>query len=397
VSLGTVFNKMNKLKVRLSTPTVNNSETNALKKIFNNSWLGYGPNVVKFEKAWSKYFKVKHSVGVNSCTAALHLSLAVNNFKKNKKVLVPAMTFSASAAAILYCGLTPVFVDIDPKTLVISFEDLKKKYSKDCVALIAVHFNGQPCEMEKIVPWAKKNKLTVIEDCAQTCGGDYKGKKLGTWGDFGCFSFQEIKIMTTGGDGGMISTNKTKYIKDLKALSYHGWDQDPWDRHKKSLNSKKKIKHWNYSITKLGFKYNMTDLMASIGLEQLKKLNNFNKSRERIIKSYISSLKDFKNLKPAFPYKFNKSSYWMFAINCRKRDDLINYLKLKGISTTVYIKPLPLHPLYRKYKDNISNSLRIWKNLVTLPTYPNMSKSQLQYVIKHLKIFDKKYLQLKIN
>ena len=157
--MGTVFNKMNKLKVRLSTPTVNNSETNALKKIFNNSWLGYGPNVVKFEKAWSKYFKVKHSVGVNSCTAALHLSLAVNNFKKNKKVLVPAMTFSASAAAILYCGLTPVFVDIDPKTLVISFEDLKKKYSKDCVALIAVHFNGQPCEMEKIIPWAKKKKF----------------------------------------------------------------------------------------------------------------------------------------------------------------------------------------------------------------------------------------------
>ena len=110
--MGTVFNKMNKLKVRLSTPTVNNRETNALKKIFNNSWLGYGPNVVKFEKVWSKYFKVKHSVGVNSCTAALHLSLAVNNFKKNKKVLVPAMTFSASAAAILYCGLTPVFVDI---------------------------------------------------------------------------------------------------------------------------------------------------------------------------------------------------------------------------------------------------------------------------------------------
>ena len=232
---------MKNLKVRLSTPTVNHKELNKIKDIFKNSWLGYGPNVGKFENLWSKYFKVKHSVGVNSCTAALHLSLAVNNFKKGKKVLVPAMTFSASAASVLYCGLEPVFVDIDPKTLVMSFEDLQKKYTKDCVALIAVHFNGQPCEMEKIVPWARKKKLITIEDCAQTCGGDYKGKKLGTWGDFGCFSFQEIKIMTSGGDGGMISTNKSKFIKDLKTLSYHGWDQDPLVRHKKVLKEIKKL------------------------------------------------------------------------------------------------------------------------------------------------------------
>jgi len=147
---------MKNLKVRLSTPTVNHLELKEIKKIFNNSWLGYGPKVGKFEKAWCNYFDVKHSIGVNSCTAALHLSLAVNKFKKNKKVLVPAMTFSASAASVLYCGLKPIFVDIDPKTLVMSFEDLKKKYTKDCVAVIAVHFNGQPCEMEKIVPWAKK-------------------------------------------------------------------------------------------------------------------------------------------------------------------------------------------------------------------------------------------------
>ncbi len=382
---------MNKLKVRLSTPTVDNKELNKIKKIFNNYWLGYGPNVSKFEKKWSDYFKVKHSLGVNSCTAALHLSLAVNKFKKNKKVLVPAMTFSASAASILYCGLKPVFVDIDPKTLVMSFEDLKNKYSKECVAVIAVHFNGQPCEMEKIVPWAKKNKLVVIEDCAQTCGGDYKGKKLGTWGDYGCFSFQEIKIMTTGGDGGMISTNNSKAIKDLKTLSYHGWDQDPWERHKKSLDNQKKLKHWDYSITKLGFKYNMTDLMASIGIEQLKKLKYFNRSREKIIKEYIKSLKNCKNLRPAFPYKFKNSSYWMFTIKCSKRDSLIGYLKSKGISTTVYIKPLPLHPLYKKYNQKIKNSLSEWKNLVTIPTYPNMSTNQLQYVIRNLIKFDRDY------
>ena len=151
---------MKKLKkIRLSTPTVNQLEITEIKKVFKNSWLGLGPVTSKFEKAWSRYFGSKYSIGLNSCTAALHISLAVNNFKKNKKVLVPAMTFSASAASILYCNLKPVFVDIDPKTLIMSFDDLKKKYSKDCVAVIAVHFNGQPCEMEKIVPWAKKKRI----------------------------------------------------------------------------------------------------------------------------------------------------------------------------------------------------------------------------------------------
>jgi perosamine synthetase len=380
---------MNKLQVRLSTPTVNHLELRQIKKLFDRSWLGYGPNVGKFEKAWSKFFKVKHSIALNSCTAALHLALAVNNFKKKKKVLVPAMTFSASAASILYCDLEPVFVDIDPKTLVMSVDDLKKKYSKDCVAVITVHFNGQPCEMEKIVPWARKKKLIVIEDCAQTCGGDYKGKKLGTWGDFGCFSFQEIKIMTSGGDGGMIVTNSNKFSKDLKILSYHGWDQDPFERHKKSLKGNKNIKHWNYSITKLGFKYNMTDLMASIGLVQLKKLKYFNKTRLKIIKTYTKKLKDSKNFYPAFPYTFKDSSYWMFTLRCKKRDKLINYLKSKKIATTVYIKPLPLHPLYKGFKSKIKNSLNIWRELLTIPTYPNMTNNQLLYVVKNLKKFDK--------
>lgn len=382
---------MKNLKVRLSTPTVDNRELIEIKKIFKNSWLGYGPKVREFEAAWSKYFNVGHSIALNSCTAALHLSLAVNNFKKNKKVLVPAMTFSASAASVLYCGLSPVFVDIDPKTLVMCFEDIKKKYTKDCVAIIAVHFNGQPCEMEKIVPWARKKKMIVIEDCAQTCGGDYKGKKLGTWGDFGCFSFQEIKIMTSGGDGGMITTNKKEIVKNLKTLSYHGWDQDPLERHKKSLIKNKKIKHWNYSITQLGFKYNMTDLMATIGIEQLKKLKFFNNKRSQIIKKYISALKNCKNLTPAFPYKFRNSSYWMFTLKCNKRDQLIDFLKSKKIATTVYIKPLPLHPLYKKYKHEIKNSIKTWKDLVTIPTYPNMTDSQFNYVVKHLKEFDKNF------
>ena len=258
-----------KKNIRLFKPSLGNEEITEIKKIFKRSWIGYGPQVKKFENSWSKYIGIKYSVGVTSCSAALHIALASKKFKKRKKVLIPAMTFTATAAAALYNDLEPVFVDINEYDLNINFEDLKKKYSKDCVAVIPVHVGGHPCEMEKIVPWAKKKKLLVIEDCAHTAGGIYKKKMLGTWGDISCFSFEEKKMLTTG-DGGMICTNNKSLASKFRVLSFHGWNKDSWLRHKKGLNKNLNEKHWYYQIKELGFKYNMNDLMAAIGLAQLK-------------------------------------------------------------------------------------------------------------------------------
>ena len=375
--------------IRLFKPSIGNEEINSIKKVFKKSWLGYGPRVNEFEKKWSKFINSKYSVGVNSCTAALHVSLKVNNFKKSKKVLVPAITFSATAAAVLYCDLIPVFVDVNKDTLVIDFEDLKKKYTKDCVAVIPVHLGGNPCEMEKIMPWARKKKITVIEDCAETAGGTYKGKKLGTWGDFGCFSFEEKKIMTTG-DGGMICTNDKEKYKKIKKVSFHGWNKDPWSKHKNTI--KKNLKEsWKYSIDTLGFKYNMNDLMASIGLVQLKKLKFFNRKREKILKKYIEGIKNCKNIKLGFEYELKNSSYWLFVIRCKKRDQLIDYLKMKGISSSVHFEPLPLQPLYKKYKSTIPNAKKVWLEIISLPLFTDLNLSQINYIIKIIKKFDKDY------
>jgi len=377
------------MKIRLFKPKIGKLELLEIKKVFKKSWLGYGEKVQLFEDKWSKFIDSKYSIALNSCTAALHLSLAVNNFKKNKKVLVPAITFSATAAAALYCDLIPVFVDVNRDTLVMDFEDLKKKYTKDCVAVIPVHLGGQPCEMEKIIPWAKKNKIIVIEDCAETAGGMYKGKKLGTWGDFGCFSFEEKKIMTTG-DGGMICTNnKKKYLK-LKSISFHGWNKDPWLRHKSSLKTKSK-NHWEYSIDKLGYKYNMNDLAASIGLAQLKKIRLLNTSREKIIKRYIQGIKNLKNINILTDYKLDNSSYWLFVIRCNKRDALMNYLKLNKISSAVHFEPLPMQPLYKKYKSIIPNAKETWKKIISLPLFPDLKFSEVDYIVNKLKLFDKNY------
>ena len=377
--------------IRLFKPSFGIEEFKAVKKIFKKSWIGFGPEVKKFENAWCKYIGIKYAVGVTSCSAALHIALASKNFKKKKKVLVPAMTFTATAAAALYCGLEPVFVDINEYDLNINFEDLKKKYSKDCVAVIPVHVGGHPCEMEKIIPWAKKKKLLVIEDCAHTAGGVYRGKTLGTWGDISCFSFEEKKMLTTG-DGGMICTNNKSLAKKFRILSFHGWDKDPWSRHKKGL-SKKNLnqKHWYYQIRELGFKYNMNDLMASIGQVQLKKLNSFNFKRNLVVKKYLKALSGCKNIKPFFHEYLNNIAYWMFAVRLKKRDKFISFLKKKGISTSVYWIPVPLHPLYKKYRSKIPITKKVWKELVTLPLFVDIKPRELNYIISSIKEFDMKF------
>lgn len=377
-------------KIRLFKPSVGINEIESIKKTFKSSWLGYGPLVKKFENLFAKFIGTKYAVGVNSGTAALHLAVLSQNFKKGKKILVPSITFSATAASVLYCGLEPKFVDINEEDLTIDFEDLKQKYSKDCVAVICVHMGGHPCQMEKIKPWAKKKNLFLIEDCAETCGSVYKNKKIGTWGDISCFSFEEKKIITTG-DGGMVCLNSKKNYDKIKSLSFHGWNSDPWTRHKNSFYIKKNTKkHWKYEITNLGYKYNMNDLMASIGISQLRKLKRFNLQRKKILVKYLRGIENLKSFKPTFPYILKDSSYWLFSIRTKKREQLINFLRKKNISTAVHFVPLPMNKLYKKYKGKFKNSLKIWKELVSLPFFPDLDDKKINYIIKCLKLFDKK-------
>jgi len=378
-------------KIRLFKPSVGKEELNSIKKVFSRSWLGYGPLVNKFEKKFAKFIGTKYAVGVNSGTAALHLALLCNNFSKGKKVLVPSITFSATAASVLYCGLTPKFVDIKKEDLTIDFKDLKKKYTKDCVALICVHMGGHPSMMEKIKPWAKKKRLLLIEDSAETCGSIYKGKKIGTWSDISCFSFEEKKIITTG-DGGMICLSDKKKYEKLKSLSFHGWNLDPWKRYQKSFGKKNRFtKYWAYEIENLGFKYNMNDFMAAVGLEQLKKINFFNKKRIKILKKYLNGIKNLKYIKPTYPYNLKNSSYWLFSIKTKFRNELANCLKSKNISTAVHFIPLPLNKIYKKYNNkSLKNSMTIWKQILSLPFFPDLENKKIDYVIKCLKNFDNK-------
>ena len=201
------------MNIRLFKPSLGKEELANIQDAFARGWIGLGPKVTEFEEKWAEFIGCKVAIGLNSATAALDLALRCFGFPEGKKVLLPSLTFASTATAVLYNRLIPVFVDSDPITLGISLEDAEKKWDRDCVAVIPVHYCGHPVPMERLVPWARQKDLKVIEDCAHTAGGEYKGKKLGTWGDIGCFSFEEKKCMTTG-DGGMICSDDPALLKD---------------------------------------------------------------------------------------------------------------------------------------------------------------------------------------
>lgn len=375
------------MNVRLFTPSVGDEELNEIKESFERSWIGLGPKVNKLEKQWADFVGVKTAIALNSATAALHLAVKSFNFEKGKKILVPSMTFSATASAILYEGLIPVFVDSNIKTLGMDLTDLMNKYDEDCVAVMPVHFCGHPVEMDKLVPWARDKGLKIIEDCAHTSGSLYKGKPLGGWGDIGCFSFEEKKLMTTG-DGGMIVSNNEDLLSDVKAMRWVGIDKDNWKTAQSYLDVNKDAYHWFYELNILGYKYNMNDLAASIGLVQLKKLPEMNKKRSSIIDRYISGIEKCRTISPIVPYETDKYVYQMFGVRTEHKEDLILYLKSNGIATGCHYTPLTLQPLFKPYASPCDVAENEYEKMLTLPLHCGLTDEEVNYVIKHLNEFE---------
>ena len=374
------------MNIRLFKPSVGEEELQMIKEAFDRSWIGLGPMVNKFEKEWAKFIGCETAIGLNSATAALHLALRVFGFEKGKKVLVPSLTFSSTASAVLYNDLIPVFVDSDPVTLGISLEDLEKKYDNDCVAVTPVHYAGHPVPMDKLIPWAKNKGLKLIEDCAHTAGGVYKGKTLGTWGDIGCFSFEEKKCMTTG-DGGMMVTNDPELFKDVKAMRWVGIDKDNWKTAKAYTDANLDAMHWFYELNVLGYKYNMNDLAASIGIAQLKKLPAFNERRSEIIRQYLNGINGLHGIEPLLPFEPDKYPYQMFGIRAEKRDELMIYLKSKGIATGCHYTPLSLQPLFEPFVNSCNYIEKEADKFLTLPLHSELTNKEISFILKCIQEF----------
>lgn len=381
------------MNIRLVKPYVGREELENLKGVIDRAWLGRGPLCKEFEDKWNEFLGIKASTAVNSGTAALHLAVLTFGFAEGKKVLVPAMTFCSTANAAIYNDLEPVFVDVVEETLSIDIEDMERKYTKDCTAVIPVHFGGHPAEMDRIVPWAHEKGMKVISDCAHVAGGVYKGRKLGTWADIACFSFQEKKLLSTG-DGGMISSDDSELIDPLRVIKEVGMTTDTYARYKQQQQGETKgdPTHWYYEVRRLGYKYNMCDVVAAIGLAQLEKAEYINKNRIETMSKYIDGMKECKHVRPAFPYDMSTPYYdFMVRLESKEaRDKFIVHMQNKGIATGVHTMPVPYLPYYRRFNADVPVAMKIWEEYIVLPFFVGMTEQEIKYVLDAVVEFDEK-------
>src|SRR3989442_1564236 len=270
------------------TPEIGDDEIQSVVETLRSGWLTTGPKVKQLEANFARYIGCRHAVAVNSGTAALHLALEAVGIKEGDEIIVPTMTFAATAEVVLYFKAKPVLVDCQPDTLNIDPNQIEAAITSRTKAIIPVHFAGQPCEMDRILEIAKEYRLKVIEDAAHALPASHQCKRVGTIGDITCFSFYATKTITTG-EGGMITTESDEYADRMRMMSLHGISKDAWKRYTSEGS-------WYYEVLHPGYKYNLTDIAAAIGLEQLRKCNEFWARRKQIAALYDAAFADLEEI-----------------------------------------------------------------------------------------------------
>ena len=382
--------KNNKKFITFGAPYIGEEEINDVINVLKSGWLGTGPKVQQFQKNFKDYKKSFNAAAVSSATAALHLSLVCSNLKSDDEVITTAMTFCSTVNSIIHSGAKPVIVDIDYKTGNIDPEKILQSINKKTKAIIPVHFAGRACDMDKIMEIAKKYNLIVIEDCAHAIETEYKGKKIGTIGDFGCFSFYVTKNLATG-EGGMVLSKSEESYNKIKMLSLHGMDNDAWKRY-----SADGYKH--YKVEEAGFKYNMTDIQAALGINQLNRLDQNWIKRKKIWDFYYDKLTIANLDLPPLEDNNNKLAYHFFPVLINEktpitRDQLLVELNKDGIGSGVHYESIADHPYYQRSfgwkAEDTPLASKFGKSEISLPISPMITEENMEYivdmVIKHTK------------
>jgi len=356
-------------KIKLFDPAIDEREVKkAVKTLTSGFWASGagGGQVQEFEKNFKKFINSKSCVSVNSGTAALHLAAALCGIK-GKEVILPSLSFVSTAHAIMYNGGIPVFVDVNPHTLCIDPEEIKKKISKKTRCIIPVHFGGMPADIKKIQKLSNSN-IMIIEDAAHACGSEFNGKKIGSHGDFVCFSFHPVKnlAMPTGGLISINSHNYKKITEDLKSKRWCG------------ISNRK---YADYDVDKIGWNFYMNELSAAIGLVQLQKIKKMNNKRKSIAKIYDKEL----NASKKIPFT-STCVYHLYWICVRDRKIFRKKLLEKGIETGTHYKPIHQMSLYKK-SVKLPLTEKIAKEIVTIPIHPNLTESQIDYIVKTVNRF----------
>lgn len=369
--------------IPFSLPLTGKEEKEEILNTLESGWITAGPKVKQFETAFSKYIGCTHSIAVNSCTAALHLALEATGLKEGNEVIIPTMTFTSTGEIVTYFKAKPVLVDCEEDTLLFDTQKIEEKINKKTKAIIPVHYGGQPCDINKILQVVRKYNLKVIEDAAHSLPTKYNGKMIGTIGDITCFSFYATKTITTG-EGGMACTENDGFAERMKIMSLHGISKDAWMRYTTKGS-------WYYEVIEGGYKYNMTDIAAALGIAQLKKCNKFYRKREEIARKYTQAFREIPEINTPFVRKYGTHAWHLYVIKLNlemlkiNRAQFIEKMKESRVGCSVHFIPLHLHPFYKRtfgYKpEDFPIATRVYERIVSLPIYPKMTDEDVNYVI----------------
>ncbi|PXV91840.1 UDP-4-amino-4,6-dideoxy-N-acetyl-beta-L-altrosamine transaminase [Lachnotalea glycerini] len=361
------------------TQSIDEDDIQAVVDVLRSNFLTTGPAVAQFEKKVADYVGAKYAVAVSNGTAALHVACLAAGIKKGDEVITTPITFAASSNCVLYCGGTPVFADIKKDTYNIDPDDIRRKITKKTKAIIAVHFTGQPCEMEEIHAIAREYNLLVIEDAAHALGADYKGKMVGSMSDMTTFSFHPVKHITTG-EGGMIMTNSDALYERLSLFRTHGITRD---ENLLTVNDG----DWYYQQLELGYNYRITDIQCALGISQLDKLDLFIENRKKIVRRYNDAFANVEEVVTPYQQEECNSSWHLYVIQVKKRKEIFDKLRAAGIGVNVHYIPVYSFPYYQKHGyDNVhcQNAEKLYENLISLPIHAKLTQSEQDYVIEHV-------------
>jgi perosamine synthetase len=369
--------------VPFHVPTIGDEEIAAVVAVLRSGWLTTGSKVREFEEQFGRFVGSRHALAVNSCTAALHLALEAVGTEEGDEVIVPTMTFAATAEVVLYLKARPVLIDCRPDTLNLDLDRMGEAITNKTRAVIPVHVAGLPCPMERITETARNAGIKVIEDAAHALPARSHGQLIGTFGDLTCFSFYATKTITTG-EGGMVTTCDDDYAARMRVMSLHGISQDAWKRYTSEGS-------WYYEILSPGYKYNLTDIAAAIGIEQLKRCDLFWQARNRIAKRYDAGFADLPEIRVPARDTGMQHAWHLYVIQLEldrlkiTRNDFMEALREKNIGASVHFIPLHLHPYYRDkfgYKPgDFPVASAVYGRIISLPIFPKMSDHEIDRVI----------------
>ena len=348
----------------------------------NSPTLTDGPKLREFEHAFAEYTGAKFAIAVSNATSALHMSIKSLGITNGDEVIVPAMTFVATANAVMLTGATPVFADVAKDTMNISINSIENMISVKTKAIIPVHFAGRSCNMKKINKIAKKYNLKIVEDCAHAIGARFDGKHVGNFGDAGCFSFYPTKNITTI-EGGMIITNSKDVASYVTSLRNHGLNKTLMQRFARG-------KPWDYDITQPGYNYRLDEIRSALGLSQLKRIDRLNKIRKKVYEYYNKKLENVDGITTPRSSEKSDHVYHLYILRINKktkvsRDEVFYKLQKIGIKTTLHYKPLhKFSPFKNIRKDKLGNSEELYEEILSLPFYPNMPVKHQDLVINNI-------------